>query len=184
MWLLAQVPVRPPAKRSLGRAGQTFVYAPAAVARVLIVGCGCRGRALAARLAADGHVVRGTTRSESNLAAIEDAGIEAALGDPDRLATLMPLLEGTSAVCWLMARVDAEPLHGPRLRSFLELLVDTPVRGLVYEAGGVPRPEGKAAVEAARSTWHMPVEIVEGFPADLDSWIGAIATALGRILGP
>ena len=32
------------------------------MARVLIVPCGCRGRALAARLAAAGHVVRGTTR--------------------------------------------------------------------------------------------------------------------------
>ena len=33
------------------------------MARVLIVPCGCRGRALAAELAAAGHAVRGTTRS-------------------------------------------------------------------------------------------------------------------------
>ena len=31
-----------------------------ALARVLIVGCGCRGRELAAALMAEGHAVRGT----------------------------------------------------------------------------------------------------------------------------
>jgi hypothetical protein len=153
------------------------------MARVLIVGCGCRGRTLAARLAADGHAVRGTTRSEAATGAIAEAGAEPAVADPDRLATLMPLLEGPSVVCWLMGTVDEGALHGPRLRSFLELLVDSPVRGLVYDTGGVPRPEGEAAVEHAQATWRMPVESVLESPAEIDSWVTATVAAVGRVLG-
>ena len=43
------------------------------MARVLIVGCGCRGQALAAALLEDGHAVRGTTRSAEWLAAMRAA---------------------------------------------------------------------------------------------------------------
>ena len=65
------------------------------MARVLIVGCGCRGRALAAALVDEGHAVRGTTRARGvGSPAIEAAGAEAVLADPDRLATLLPHLPG------------------------------------------------------------------------------------------
>jgi len=79
------------------------------MARVLVVGCGCRGRSLAAALRADGHAVRGTTRSAGRLAAIEAAGIEAVVADPDRLGTIMGQLAGVSVVCWLMGTATAAP---------------------------------------------------------------------------
>ena len=60
------------------------------MARVLIVGCGCRGRALAAALVEDGHQVRGTTRSPDGLEAIVAVGADAVVADPDRLGTLLP----------------------------------------------------------------------------------------------
>jgi Trk K+ transport system NAD-binding subunit len=41
------------------------------LARVLIVGCGCRGVVLARSLLADGHAVRGTTRRPERAAVIE-----------------------------------------------------------------------------------------------------------------
>ena len=110
------------------------------MARVLVVGCGCRGRRLAEGLIAVGHSVRGTSRSAEALRMIEAAGAEAAVADPDRLGTLLPLLEGVSVVCWLMGTADAEPLHGPRLRSLQVKLVDSPARGLVYEAAGSRGP--------------------------------------------
>lgn len=94
----------------------------------------------------------------------------------------MPAIEGTSVVCWLMGSVEAEPLHGPRLRSFLELLVDTPVRGLVYETGGAARSAAEAAIEHARATWRMPVEVVRDPAADLGSWSAAMAAAVERVL--
>src|SRR5688572_32980191 len=106
------------------------------MARVLIVGCGCRGSALGRALSAE-HAVRGTTRSPERATAIDEDGIEGVVADPDRLATLVPTLSGVTVVCWLMgSAVDSPEVNGPRLATFAEHLVDTPVRGLVYEAAG------------------------------------------------
>ena len=61
------------------------------------------------------------------------------MADPDRLGTLLPLLAGVTVVCWLMGSAegeDAAALHGDRLESLLAKLVDSGVRGLVYEAAG------------------------------------------------
>jgi hypothetical protein len=159
------------------------------LARVLIVGCGCRGRDLAGALRADGHAVRGTTRSEAGLGAIEAAGAEAVVADPDRLGTLMVQLGDVTALCWLLGSADggnAAELHGPRLRTLLERLVDTPVRGFVYEAaGGVDGgvlAEGAAAVRAAAGRWRIPVQVVEADPADHAAWLEEMRAAVGRLL--
>jgi prephenate dehydrogenase len=152
------------------------------MARVLIVGCGCRGQALASALAADGHAVRGTSRDSARLPDIEAAGAEAVVADPDRLVTLMTAIEGVTVVCWAMGTADAPELHGPRLESMLEHIVDTPVRGLVYDTGGVERPEGTAAAERVGRTYSMPVEVVDADPAAHDAWTAAMATAVQRVL--
>jgi nucleoside-diphosphate-sugar epimerase len=161
------------------------------VARVLIVGCGCRGRELAAALVAEGHAVRGTTRRAGSVAEIEAVGAEAAVADPDRLATILPQLEGVSAVCWLMGSAVEEPetlaaLHGPRLETLLERLVDTPVRGVVYEAAGsVPADllaRGAGLVREASDRWRIRVEILDEAPADHDAWLAATTQAVERLL--
>ena len=157
------------------------------MARVLIVGCGCRGRGLAAALAADGHAVRGTSRDPAGGAAIAAAGAEPVVADPDRLGTLLPAIEGVSALCWLMGSVGADELHGPRLGSLVEKLVDTHVRGIVYEAAGSAGParfeEGAGIVRRAGAVWGMPVEIVEQDPGEHDDWLAAMRRAVGRVLG-
>ncbi|MGH2949826.1 MAG: NAD(P)H-binding protein [Solirubrobacteraceae bacterium] len=140
------------------------------MARVLIVPCGCRGRALAAQLAGAGHTVRGTTRDPANREAIAAAGAEPYVGDPDRIATLMGALAGVTVVCWLMGSVPVPELHGPRLRMLLEKLVDTPVRGVVYE--GI---EGAPIALDAAERWRMPVEILH--PG------GDARAAVDRLLG-
>jgi nucleoside-diphosphate-sugar epimerase len=153
------------------------------MARVLIVGCGCRGQELARALAGGGHTVRGTTRNADRAAAIEAAGAEAVVADPDRLVTLMPAIEGVSVVCWLMGTAaGAEQLHGPRLESMLEHIVDTPVRGFVYETGGVGRPDAVATARRVARTYSMPVEVVDADPAEHDAWTTAMATAVERVL--
>jgi nucleoside-diphosphate-sugar epimerase len=160
------------------------------VARILIVGCGCRGRALAAALAGEGHAVRGTTRDPGRIAEIEASGAEGAVADPDRLATLMPQLAGVSVMCWLLGSLDARAaaadLHGPRLRTLLERLVDTPVRGVVYEAAGSVDPDvlsaGGAAVHEAADRWRIPAVVVDADPADREPWVGAMTAAIGRLL--
>ena len=128
------------------------------MARVLIVGCGCRGQALARELVASGHVVRGTTRDPARADAIAAAGAEPYVGDPDRIGTLMDALVGVTVVCWLLGRVPDPDLHRGRLRMLFEKLVDTPVRGVVYERA---LPEGEAIARDAAERWHIPVEVIE-----------------------
>jgi uncharacterized protein YbjT (DUF2867 family) len=157
------------------------------MARVLIVGCGCRGRSLTAALIADGHAVRATTRDDARTAAIEESGAESVVADPDRLGTLMPALVGVSAICWLMGTADDAPaLNGERLATLTERLVDTHVRGLVYEAAGSVGPEilgaGERIVRRAAETWRMPVEVVRDDPAEHDAWLASMRAAVGRIL--
>ena len=108
------------------------------MARILIVGP--EGRA--GELASSGHVVE-----------------EAADVDPDRLATLTPRLEGVSVVCWLFGSDGRAALHGDRLSALLEYLVDTPVRGFVYERSAA-HPGGAQLVERAGATFRLPTVVV------------------------
>jgi uncharacterized protein YbjT (DUF2867 family) len=162
------------------------------VARVLIVGCGCRGQALARELVAAGHAVRGTTRDPARTEAIRAAGAEPYVGDPDRIGTLMEAVSGVTVVCWLMGSATGDPdsvfaLHDGRLRMLWEKLVDTPVRGVVYEAAGSVDPaalvRGEAVARVAHETWRIPLEYLSADPADHDAWVAAGRTAVDRLLG-
>jgi uncharacterized protein YbjT (DUF2867 family) len=134
------------------------------VARALIVGCGCRGRLVGSQLIADGWAVRGTSRREEGLAAIEAAGIEPALADPDRPQTILELVGDVAVLVLLLGNAGGSPeqlaaIHGPRLERLMEHLVETPVRGVVYEGTGT----GSQVVRAAGATWRIPVHVlVEG----------------------
>jgi hypothetical protein len=147
---------------------------------VLIVPCGCRGRALAAELAAAGHAVRGTTRSQANAEAIRAAGAEPYVGDPDRIGTLMDAIAGVTIVCWLMGTIPVPELHEGRLRMLWEKLVDTPVRGVVYEGA---LPQGEQVARSASQTWRIPLEILDADPLDHDAWLAAARDAVDRLLG-
>jgi nucleoside-diphosphate-sugar epimerase len=161
------------------------------VARALIVGCGCRGRLLGERLAAAGWAVRGTSRSEDGLAAIEAAGLEAARADPERPGTLLDLVGDVALVHYLLGSAsgpeeELEAIHGPRLQSLLEKLVDTPVRGFVYEANGSVDPAllaaGAESVRAAAATWRIPVAVLTEAPSGWDEWAAATADVSLRLL--
>ena len=149
------------------------------MARVLIVPCGCRGRALAAELVAAGHAVRGTTRG-GGAEAIRAAGAEPYVGDPDRIGTLMEALGGVTVVCWLMGTIPVPELHEGRLRMLCEKLVDTPVRGVVYEGA---LPQGERVARAASETWRIPLEVLEADPLDHGAWLPAARAAVERLLG-
>jgi len=151
------------------------------MARALIVGCGCRGRELGSALAAEGWAVRGTSREEAGAEAIAAAGIEPALADPALPGTVLDLVGDVAVVFWLLgsARGGEEELaaiHGQKLERLLERFVDTPVRGFVYETVGSVGAQhlrsGRAAVEAAASTWRIPAEVI-AVPREHPDWLEA-----------
>jgi nucleoside-diphosphate-sugar epimerase len=158
------------------------------VARVLIVGCGCRGQALARQLTGAGHAVRGTTRDPGRRAAIAESGAEPVLADPDRVATLMPALAGVTVVCWLLGSAtgpSAADVNGPRLRMALEKMVDTPVRGVLYEpvhGTEAARAAGLEIVRAAADTWRIPLALLEAMPAAAGDWAAAARLRLETLL--
>lgn len=161
------------------------------MARALIVGCGCRGRGLGRALAAEGWQVRGTSRSAERLDGIAAAGIEPALADPDRVGTVVELVADVAVVVWALGSAVGPPslldaLHGSRLESLLAHLVDTPVRGFVYEAVGSAGPQRLAAsaelVERASQRWRVPVARVNADPDDPEGWVAAARTAAGDVL--
>ena len=128
------------------------------MARVLIVG----GHGRAHELEESGHVVE-----------------EATDVDPDRLATLTPRLEGVTVLCWLFGDDDRAPLHGDRLAALLEYLVDTPVRGFVYERSS-DHPEGEEIVARATATFRLPSAVI-GLGGDLGQ---ALAQVLSKGVRP
>lgn len=131
------------------------------MARALIVGCGCRGRELGTQLLADGWAVRGTSRRDEGLGAIEAAGIEPALADPERPGTILELVNDVAVLVLLLGSAagseeELAAIHGPRLERLMEHLVETPVRGVVYEG----TEEGAEVVRAAARTWRIPVRTI------------------------
>ena len=161
------------------------------MARALIVGCGCRGRDLADALAADGWVVRGTSRTDAGAEEIRARGHEAAVADPERPAGILELVGDVTVVHWLLGsaagpRENLEALHGPRLERLLEHLVDTPVRGFVYEATGSVAPDvlagGAKAVREASERWRIPARILEADPGDHDEWTREAAALTTEVL--
>jgi uncharacterized protein YbjT (DUF2867 family) len=161
------------------------------VARALIVGCGCRGRLLGTRLLEAGWAVRGTSRREDRLEPIAAAGIEPALADPAQPGTVLDLVGDVTVVLWLLGSAEGTPeelsaIHGPRLDRILERLVETPVRGFVYEAAGsvdsILLARGSEAVEAAADTWQIPVGSLFVDPGDGATWTDPLGVWLQSAL--
>jgi uncharacterized protein YbjT (DUF2867 family) len=170
------------------------------VARALIVGCGCRGRAVGKRLLARGWQVRGTSRSEEGMAAIAAAGIEAAFADPVRPGTVLELVDDVAVVAWLFGSAEGSPeelaaIHGRGLDRVVERMVETPVRGFVYEAAGSVDPillaRGCEALETATERWKVPLHTLYVDPNDdetwanpFDIWLDSATNAVLKIAGP
>jgi hypothetical protein len=164
------------------------------VARILIVGGGCRGRQLAAAMVGEGHAVRITTRTEAGRAAIEAAGGECWIGTPDRLATLRGALENVTVLCWLMGAATGSEqelgaLHGTRLEFFLTQAIDTTVRGFVYEARGTSTPQELLLAGARRARVLLernaiPAAFLDADPADPAAWLAQARAAVGSLLAP
>ena len=160
--------------------------------RVLLVGGGCRGRALTRELVADGHAVRAVTRTNAARPAIEEAGAECWIGDPDVVGTLRYALENVTVVVWALGTAAGSPeavaaLHGSRLEMMLGRVTDSTVRGVVYEAAGTVASEvfatGVAELERIGTLNEIPFAIVDADPADGARWTAAARHAIGSLIG-
>ncbi len=161
------------------------------MARCLIIACGCRGRELTVSLRERGHAVRGTTRDPARASEIEAVGAEPFVGDPDRVATIAPAFAHVAVACVLLGsatgtRESLEALHSSRLDMLLERMLDTTVRGIVYETVGTVAPDILSA-GAERVRWAcerslIPHVLLDADPGDHASWTAAAADAVQRAL--
>jgi hypothetical protein len=176
----------------MGRAAPDGARKMDAVARILIVGGGCRGRTLAGEMLAAGHAVRVSTRGGAQRE-IEASGAECFIGTPARLATLRAALDGATLACWLLASArggesEVRALHGSRLQAFVRQLIDTTVRGFIYEAAGtVPAAvlaEGERSARALAQQNAIPMRTLTANPADLAAWLQDARAAIDALLEP
>ena len=163
----------------------------AAVARILIIAGGARGRALAAGLVDDGHAVRITTREATGRAAIEAVGAECWIGTPARIATLRYALDGVTLACWLLGTACGEPeslraLYSTRLEFFINQTIDTTVRGLIYEAGGsvdgAALAAGRSLISERAAYNAIPLAVLDADPRDGEAWMAQARAAIAGLL--
>ena len=138
------------------------------MARVLIVGCGGRGQALARELVAAGHAVRGTTRDPARVGAIAAAGAEPYVGDPDRIATLMEAIAGVTVVAWLLGSAEGDARRGAARGAAADAVREARRHAGARAASTRARARcpdevlagGAEIVRAAAATWNIPVEVL------------------------
>jgi uncharacterized protein YbjT (DUF2867 family) len=160
------------------------------MARILIVGCGCRGQGLARALRTSGHAVRGTTRAPDRTPQIEAAGAEPFLADPDRIGTLIPALAGVTVMCLFLASATGTPehlqaLHTTRLEMLLTRTIDTTIHGILYEAQGTVSEDilntGAALVRSKCEQSQIRYSVLR---ATQGSWLTQAQAAIEALLAP
>jgi hypothetical protein len=113
------------------------------------------------------------------------------IADPDRVGTIASALAQVGVVCVLLGSARGESphlsaLHTDRLAMLLTRIVDTPVRGLVYEASGTVDPSllsaGAAAISSVCERSRIPFALLAADQRDWAAWTAAAADAVERVL--
>jgi hypothetical protein len=113
------------------------------------------------------------------------------VGDPDVIGTLARSLEHVSVACLLLGSAagsaeQLEALHGTRLEMLLTRMVDTTVRGIVYEASGsvdaAVLEAGAARVRACCDDARIPYALLRADPGHVDAWTTAAMAAVNSAL--
>jgi hypothetical protein len=147
---------------------------------------------MALGLVARGHAVRITTRTESARVAIEAVGAECWIGTPQRLGTLRAALESVTIVCWLLGTAagpeeEVRALHASRLEFFLGQVIDTTVRGFVYEAAGTVSGdafvEGERIVRRIAERNAIPTALLTAGIEDSEAWQSEAQAVVDELLG-
>ena len=123
---------------------------------------------------------------------MREVGVEGVLADPERPGTILDQVGDVAVVVWLLGSASGGPgevaaIHGPRLERLLEKLVETPVRGFVYEAVGCvdagDLATGREIVAAAGARWRIPLAFLETRNRDGKRWVEATVRAILGLAG-
>lgn len=107
------------------------------------------------------------------------------------VGTLSRSLEHVGVACVLLGSAVGSPeqvaaLHGTRLDMLLTRMVDTTVRGIVYEASGSLDADlleaGSARVRAYCEDSRIPHAFLRADPGDVDGWTAAAVAAVNSAL--
>jgi hypothetical protein len=113
------------------------------------------------------------------------------VADPDRIATLAPALDHVVIACILLGSAAGPPealkaLHTSRLEMLLTRMVDSTVRGIVYEARGTVDQAlldgGAARVRAVSEDSVIPYALLDAEPSDHAGWAAAARVAVSGLL--
>lgn len=134
-----------------------------------------------------GHAVRVVSSSASERAEIEAIGAECWVGTPARLGTLRGALDGVAIACWLLGcEEDGSAFHGERLELFMTQVIDTTVRGVIYEAAGTVPADvlagGARLVVTLAQRNMIPVAILTEDPAEAAAWLAQAQAAIAAML--
>jgi len=103
------------------------------------------------------------------------------------VGTLARALDHVAVACVLLGSAKGTPaqlavLHGSRLEMLLTRMVDTTVRGVVYETAGSVGSEvleaGAARVRAHCQDSRIPYVLLDADPADPEAWTAAAVAAV------
>jgi hypothetical protein len=113
------------------------------------------------------------------------------IGDPDVVGTLARSLEHVGVACVLLGSAVGPPehltaLHGTRLDMLLTRMVDTTVRGIVYEASGSVDGRvleaGATRVRECCEDSRIPYALLRADPGDAGAWTVAAVAAVNTAL--
>src|SRR5205085_11242075 len=103
-----------------------------------------------------------------------------------------PAFEHVSVACVLLGSATGpsaalESLHGTRLEMLLTKMLDTTIRGVVYESTGTVGREllgcGAEIVAAACSDARIPFALLDADPEQPDGWVRGALAAVSTVLG-
>jgi hypothetical protein len=117
--------------------------------------------------------------------------VEPVQADPDRVVTLVPAFEHATVAFILLGSAHGAPeavqaLHGTRLEMLLTKMLDTTIRGIVYQAAGSVEPEvlagGADRVRATCEDSRIPYSLLHRDPQEGQAWRAEALEAIAVIL--
>jgi hypothetical protein len=128
------------------------------------------------------------------MADLEAAAVEPVLADPDRVVTLVPAFEHVTVAFVLLGSVSGPPdaaaaLHGTRLEMLLTKMLDTTIRGIVYQAAGTVETAvldgGAKRVQATCEDSVIPYSLLRSDPRRAPAeWLAEALAATDVVLDP